>query len=196
MIGRTVDRRTRKTRKAIQNALMQLSVTKRINEITVTDVTQAADINRSTFYLHYTSVYEVLADIETATTDTMFEIVNRFDPVQLPLNPYPLLKALTEEADANPAFARFISDSKISTTFLPKLKKCFTDKVVDKLMEKFPDSDEKFLRVAVTFMTGGVMDVYVAWLKSENPMQLEDLCTYAAPIVAQGDANTISSIVG
>lgn len=70
MIGRTVDRRTRKTRKAIQNALMQLSVTKRINEITVTDVTQAADINRSTFYLHYNSVYEVLADIETTTTDT------------------------------------------------------------------------------------------------------------------------------
>ena len=52
-----MDRRTRKTRKSIQNALMQLSVDKRINEITVTDVTQAADINRSTFYLHYNSVY-------------------------------------------------------------------------------------------------------------------------------------------
>ena len=189
MIGRTVDRRTRKTRKAIQNALMQLSVTKRINEITVTDVTQAADINRSTFYLHYNSVYEVLADIETTTTDTMFEIVNKFDPVQLPLNPYPLLKALTEEAEVDPPFGRFISDSKISTTFLPKLKKCFTDKVVEKVMEKF-------LQVAVTFMTGGVMDVYVAWLRSENPMPLEDLCKYAATIVSQGYANIITSIVG
>ena len=196
MIGRTVDRRTRKTRKAIQNALMQLNVTKRINEITVTDVTQAADINRSTFYLHYNSVYEVLADIETTTTDTMFEIVNKFDPVQLPLNPYPLLKALTEEAEVDPPFGRFISDSKISTTFLPKLKKCFTDKVVEKVMEKFPDSDEKFLQVAVTFMTGGVMDVYVAWLRSENPMPLEDLCKYAATIVSQGYANIITSIVG
>ena len=196
MIGRTVDRRTRKTRKAIQNALMQLSVTKRINEITVTDVTQAADINRSTFYLHYNSVYEVLADIETTTTDTMFEIVNKFDPVQLPLNPYPLLKALTEEAEVDPPFGRFISDSKMSTTCLPKLKKCFTDKVVEKVMEKFPDSDEKFLQVAVTFMPGGVMDVYVAWLRSENPMPLEDLCKYAATIVSQGYANIITSIVG
>ena len=196
MIGRTVDRRTRKTRKAIQNALMQLSLTKRINEITVTDVTQTADINRSTFYLHYTSVYEVLADIETTTTDTMFDIVNKYDPVQLPLNPYPLLKALTEEADVNPVFGRFISDSKISTTFLPKLKKCFIDKVMNKLMEKFPESDERFLRVAVTFMTGGVMDVYVQWLRSENPMPLEDLCKYTATIVSQGYANIITSIVG
>ena len=122
---RQLDRRARKTRRAIQNALMQLSVDKRINEITVTDVTQAADINRSTFYLHYNSVYEVLADIEQSSTDTMLEIVNKYDPVQLPLNPYPLLKALTEEADANPAFMRFVSDSKISTTFLPKLKKTF-----------------------------------------------------------------------
>ena len=115
-----LDRRARKTRKAIQNALMQLSVDKRINEITVTDVTQAADINRSTFYLHYNSVYEVLADIETTTTDTMFEIVNNFDPVQLPLNPYPLFKALTEEADVNPSLGRVISDSKLSLSFLLK----------------------------------------------------------------------------
>ena len=104
--------------------------------------------------------------------------------------------ALTEEADVDPAFARFISDSKISTTFLPKLKKCFTDKVIEKVMAKFPASDEEFLRVAVTFMTGGVMDVYVAWLRSENPMPLEDLCKYAATIVSQGYANIISSIVG
>lgn len=193
---RQLDRRARKTRRAIQNALMQLSVDKRINEITVTDVTQAADINRSTFYLHYNSVYEVLADIEQSSTDTMLGIVNKYDPVQLPLNPYPLLKALTEEADANPAFMRFISDSKISTTFLPKLKKCFIDRLVARVMGKFPDSDENFLKVTVTFMTGGVMDVYVAWLRSEDPMPLEDLCKYAATIVSQGYANIISSIVG
>ena len=191
-----LDRRARKTRKAIQNALMQLSVDKRINEITVTDVTQVADINRSTFYLHYNSVYEVLADIEQSSTDTMLEIVNKYDPVQLPLNPYPLLKALTEEADANPAFMRFVSDSKISTTFLPKLKKCFIDRLVARVMSKFPDSDENFLKVTVTFMTGGVMDVYVAWLRSEDPMPLEDLCKYTATIVSQGYANIISSIVG
>ena len=52
------------------------------------------------------------------------------------------------------------------------------------------------MRVAVPFMTGGVMDVYVAWLRSENPMPLEDLCKYAATIVSQGYANIISSIVG
>ena len=91
---------------------------------------------------------------------------------------------------------RFVSDSKISTTFLPKLKKCFIDRLVARVMNKFPDSDENFLKVTVTFMTGGVMDVYVAWLRSEDPMPLEDLCKYAATIVSQGYANIISSIVG
>ena len=191
-----IDKRIIKTQKAIKEAFMLLTMDKEIEKITVSDIAEKAFINRSTFYLHYNSVYEVLADIETTTTDTMFEIVNKFDPVQLPLNPYPLLKALTEEAEVDPPFGRFISDSKISTTFLPKLKKCFTDKVVEKVMEKFPDSDEKFLQVAVTFMTGGVMDVYVAWLRSENPMPLEDLCKYAATIVSQGYANIITSIVG
>ena len=92
-----------------------------------------------------------------------------------------------------------ISEADVTSRLLElsdKLKKCFTDKVVESVMTKFPDSDEKFLRVAVTFMTGGVMDVYVAWLRSENPMPLEDLCKYAATIVSQGYANIISSIVG
>ena len=192
----TKARRTRRTRRQIRRALAQLMQQKSASEITVKELVDLADINRSTFYLHYNSVYEVLADIEQSSTDTMLEIVNKYDPVQLPLNPYPLLKALTEEADANPAFLRFVSDSKISTTFLPKLKKCFIDRLVARVMGKFPDADENFLKVTVTFMTGGVMDVYVAWLRSEDPMPLEDLCKYAATIVSQGYANIISSIVG
>ncbi|GAA1506736.1 TetR/AcrR family transcriptional regulator [Sphaerisporangium rubeum] len=54
------DRRVRRTRQAIQRALVELILEKGYEAVTVTDVIERADIGRSTFYAHYTSKQEVL----------------------------------------------------------------------------------------------------------------------------------------
>ncbi|MEO3809282.1 TetR/AcrR family transcriptional regulator [Sphaerisporangium sp. B11E5] len=56
----TPDRRVRRTRQAIQRALVELILEKGYDAVTVTDVIDRADIGRSTFYAHYTSKQEVL----------------------------------------------------------------------------------------------------------------------------------------
>ncbi len=48
------DRRVRKTKKAIQDAYFRLLEKKRTEKITVAEITREADIDRKTFYLHYT----------------------------------------------------------------------------------------------------------------------------------------------
>ena len=64
-----MDRRTRRTRTALQNALLQLLGTKPLNKITVTELTRLADVNRVTFYAHYQDVEELFdqlrADVVT-----------------------------------------------------------------------------------------------------------------------------------
>ena len=59
-----MDRRIRKTRAQMRAGLAYLMKTKSIKEITVKDLVEAADINRSTFYLHYTDIYTMLETIE------------------------------------------------------------------------------------------------------------------------------------
>lgn len=58
-----MDRRTRRTRTALQNALLQLLGTKTLNKITVTELTRLADVNRVTFYAHYRDVEELFDQI-------------------------------------------------------------------------------------------------------------------------------------
>ena len=48
------DRRIRKTKAQLRAGLAKLMKEKNINEITVRELVDEADINRSTFYLHYT----------------------------------------------------------------------------------------------------------------------------------------------
>jgi AcrR family transcriptional regulator len=47
------DRRVRRTRHALQHALFELIVEKGYERISVSEIIEAADVGRSTFYLHY-----------------------------------------------------------------------------------------------------------------------------------------------
>lgn len=59
-----VDRRVRKTQSAIKKAFIQLLKQKDLDHITIHDITEAADINRGTFYLHYEDKYDLLEKME------------------------------------------------------------------------------------------------------------------------------------
>ena len=67
----TDDRRTRKTRAAIEGAFSELIQKKDINKITVRDITDLADTNRSTFYTHYEDIYHLLHIIEDKLIDAI-----------------------------------------------------------------------------------------------------------------------------
>jgi AcrR family transcriptional regulator len=54
------DPRIRRTRKLLQGALGTLMRTKSFDEISVQDITEAATVNRATFYDHYTDKFALL----------------------------------------------------------------------------------------------------------------------------------------
>ena len=54
------DPRIRRTRQLLQGALLTLMQTKGFDEISVLDITDAATVNRATFYDHYTDKYSLL----------------------------------------------------------------------------------------------------------------------------------------
>ena len=54
------DPRIRRTRKLLQGALATLMQAKSFDEISVQDITEAATVNRATFYDHYTDKFALL----------------------------------------------------------------------------------------------------------------------------------------
>lgn len=59
-----LDRKTRYTRMVLKDSLMELMKEKPINKITIKELCENADINRTTFYAHYTDQYDLLRKIE------------------------------------------------------------------------------------------------------------------------------------
>ena len=62
--SKTEDLRVRKTREAIHNTFKSMICEMDYDKITIKELTERAQINRKTFYLHYTSLDELLADLQ------------------------------------------------------------------------------------------------------------------------------------
>ena len=73
---RKKDRRIKYTKMVLTQSLLQLMQEQSVQKITVTDICKNADINRNTFYSHYSSPEELLNTIE----DELFkQIMLSFD---------------------------------------------------------------------------------------------------------------------
>lgn len=63
------DERVIKTKKLIKTALSELIQEKGFDHVSITDLTQRANINRGTFYLHYQDKYDLLEKFENEVLD-------------------------------------------------------------------------------------------------------------------------------
>lgn len=71
-----MDRRVRKTKQALSNSLMELLEVKGLDKITVKELCDHADINKSTFYLHYHDIYDLIEQIEAVTIDELAKVLS------------------------------------------------------------------------------------------------------------------------
>ena len=58
-----LDPRIRRTRKLLQDALRKLLAEKEFDKISVQDITEAATLNRATFYAHYADKFALLGEL-------------------------------------------------------------------------------------------------------------------------------------
>ena len=61
------NRSVRNTKKKLREGLLRLMEDKPINEIPVKELTELVDVNRGTFYFHYTDIYDLLRRMEEST---------------------------------------------------------------------------------------------------------------------------------
>ena len=92
-----IDKRIIKTKNAIFEAFKQLVQEKDMSDITISELTQKANITRSTFYMYYNTVGDVRTDIENTIMARIDRIMSETDIRNSIRNPYPLLSMLADE---------------------------------------------------------------------------------------------------
>lgn len=71
-----MDLRIEKTRKSIINAFLEMRSKKELEKVTVKEICEKAQINKSTFYSHYHDIYDLSEQLETELVHSIIEQMN------------------------------------------------------------------------------------------------------------------------
>lgn len=124
----TVDRRVIRTKEAIRDALVELIAEKGFEAVSVSDVTDRANINRGTFYLHYRDKFDLLEQTETEIIDDLKEKVFEIPAfnvadVQNIDEPLPALIVLIDYIEEHADLLRAMMVFKGNVNFQSEIKK-------------------------------------------------------------------------
>jgi len=121
------DRRVRKTKKALREGLAELLAEKSIQNITVRELTEKADVHRSTFYANFVDIYDLYNHIEETVISELRDIIivtNDLDSTQCIL-------LLFKYISANKQTSRLVLGSNIGNSFIHRVSALFKDLWVD-----------------------------------------------------------------
>jgi len=174
-----LDRRTRKTRKAINDAFWKLMQQKDFEEITILDITETADIHRATFYLHYQDKYDWMEKNISELLQGLI-VQNQDD---LLLN-----RATTEKTfigtfryfDENFQFYSIMLKNRGSLFFQKRFKELIVEQFMFRNNKKLGDSPE--FDFAVQFSASATVGCVEWWIQNNRPLSAEEMAAKMAAI--------------
>ena len=161
-------RNSRRTKKALQDSLIELMKTKSILRISVKEICEAADVGRSTFYAHYESQYDLLKQIEIECISVFEETLAMNQPLQK-YNDKQLVKIFEN-------MLQFVADNSNSLKILlsENGEVSFQRKFIHRLINYFKlakkhysdNFDEKTSECYSVFFINGAVALIQHWLKN------------------------------
>ena len=179
------DRRVRRTKKLLTQALTQLLQEKQINEITVKELTDLADMNRGTFYLYYKDIFDMLEKIEDGLFEALDEIVSLHEHDDVSHQTTPILLDLFHFIEENQEMCRVLLSPHGDMNFLHRLNQV----VREKCLQMWPNEEDKkdaTFEYHYSFVVYGCVGVFRAWLNGNCQEPAEKMAEMADAMIRRG----------
>lgn len=158
-----MDRRTEKTEKAFTDALFHFLKEKELKKITVKELCDYCNVGRSTFYLHYYDIYDLMEKTEQRMINKIFEYV----PDDTSAMPDHILKSFEYIKDHREEYKIFFSTD-TAENFSTKLCKTLANRSKEQVKTILPDTDDKITENVVMFYVGGAVSLLYGWVVENN----------------------------
>ncbi len=116
-----------RTKQALQDAFVQLSVSRPEEKITVKRLCEQAGLSRNAFYFHYGDLEELFSEIETGILDEMRARLVELERIGFPENVLGAINALTEIVLQNRTVCEMLMSPAYYTAFSEKTFEIFSN---------------------------------------------------------------------
>lgn len=185
------DRRVRKTETQLVKGLTKLMKTKSIKDITVRELAEEVDINRSTFYLHYKDIYDMVEKIENNLVEKFLLSLDELSKSRITQST--LLEFL------NDVYRTIYSNADIFTVLLSnngdigfhkKINEVIHQKTYDITKNIIKQSlNEEQIRIACCYFVSGIIGIIEAWLQDISLTTPETMAEFSCQLIKNGMSN-------
>lgn len=180
------DRRVRRTRQLLANALFTLMKEKSYNDITVKELCEAADINRGTFYLHYKDIDDMVEQIEQEILAQFEALICAHAPASPDDAPDRLFLDMFRFAEENRDLYAALLGKNGDLSFLRKIKEMSRRRLMELYADRLPEKDLVRFDYFYSFISSGCIGLIEHWLFSPNPEPAAKIAALATDLVIGG----------
>lgn len=186
MKSETLDRRVRKTRQQLRHCLATLLKEKKIQEITVREITEMADLNRGTFYLHYKDVFDLLEKVELDLLDELDSALQKYQLSDINQNPSMIFTDVFLCVQDNAEMVQILLGENGDLNFVNRVKERVREKCLKDWVELFRSKDSNLFEAFDAFIVSGCLGLVTYWLQNGMKESAEDLAHIAEEIMLHG----------
>lgn len=180
---RKPDRRIMKSKRAIKKAFLTILSTKDINDITIKNIADVADVDRKTVYNYYNGTYEILNEIENEMVNTINETVKSIN-IEGNIGSHELIfKKISEVVTSNMEFYNILMKLSYDSQLIKKLITVFSE-YSKKIIAQYKLPEGLTVENASIFITSGILNVYHRWFNSDRTVSFEEVSSQLATLVA------------
>lgn len=173
------------TKRLLKEHLLRLMSEKSIQRITVSELCEAAEINRSTFYNHYGCPADVLREIELDFIDDLVQIwetegAGKFWPIDRRVEA--LCSYLLEHKQVSKLLLR---DSDTNSEFVMMIfQAAHVRQIYDQIFSYAKSEDSKWLMI--TFLANGTYHMLRQWILEDIPKTPREMGALVRLVATQG----------
>lgn len=166
------DRRIAKTKAAIRTAFLNLLKNKPLEEITVTELAKEANLERKTFYLHYSNIREIVEEINGDVAEQIAQETKGLSP-----RDREYYARLTKIMDENFDYYGLIMKDSRYAIYQFEGQQVLRAALLEHYRET-TDLEGEYLELYADFYAMGIGSIYLNWLQNGQKLGLEDLTDF------------------
>ena len=172
------DRRVRRTRARLEQAMLELMQEKDARSVTVQELARRADVNRGTFYAHYKDISDLLDQMEEELFVRLDRLLSAYSDRELSRELTPLLADVFRFVRDEPALRVAFQDQATQNSFFRRLDQLIYQKCREDWRGLFLPTDRQLWSGCLDFMVAGAVGLIRGWMDrgfQEDPEQLAQL---------------------
>lgn len=182
MVNDKIDRRVKYTKMVLRQSLLELMKTYSVNKITVKEICEHADVNRGTFYSHYSDPFDLLKQIERE----LFITIKGMLDTHVLEHSQDLLIELFRCIKENSDVCKILLGENGDPDFLKKIIYIAHDQIISEWKKVIDTKDNKIFDYLFTFNANGAVGILQEWIQGDLKEPSDEMAKLVMKITNSG----------